>query len=66
MGATWMMGGAGMLYRQSPSRLCSSYLRDDQLYAGTAVMVLAVAALIAWLRHVLRAVPMEGSGASRS
>lgn len=54
LGASWMMAVAGLLYRQSPQRLCSSYLQDDQAHAGAALIVLAIAIIGTWLARMLR------------
>jgi hypothetical protein len=43
----WMFATAGMLIRESESRLCVSYLVGDQFWAGTGLIVLA-AGLLAW------------------
>lgn len=40
---------AGMLYQDAPERLCNYYLRDDQLIAGTGLVMYAIAAALAWL-----------------
>ena len=39
---SWMLATAGMLYQASETRLCVSYLFDDQLVAGRALVVAAV------------------------
>lgn len=37
----WMSATAGMLYVDAPSRLCVSYLQDDQRHAGIGLVLLA-------------------------
>jgi hypothetical protein len=46
---TAMTAIAGMLYQDAPERLCNYYLRDDQLIAGTGLVIYAIAAALAWL-----------------
>lgn len=43
----WMAGSAGLLYREGEDRLCVNYLLQDQLAAGSGLLVLAVMA-VAW------------------
>jgi len=38
----WMMATAGLLYRDSESRLCVNYLVDQQAWAGTGLLGLAL------------------------
>ncbi len=38
----WMTATAGMLYLDTPARLCVSYLLDDQRWTGTGLIVLAL------------------------
>ena len=38
----WMMATAGLLYRESESRLCVNYLVDQQAWAGTGLLGLAL------------------------
>lgn len=38
----WMMATAGLLYREAESRLCVNYLVDQQWWAGTGLLALAV------------------------
>lgn len=47
----WMAGSAGLLYREAEDRLCVNYLLQDQLTAGTGLLVLAVmaAAWASWM-----------------
>lgn len=42
------MAIAGMLYQQIPQRLCNTYLLDDQVDAGQALVWLAVALGASW------------------
>jgi hypothetical protein len=46
-----MMAIAGMLYQDAPQRLCNSYLMDDQVVAGTGLVVFAIAIALAWVAH---------------
>jgi hypothetical protein len=55
--AAWMLATAGLLYRDTETRLCVNYLTDDQRVTGTGLVVwaLALGALAAWrLRPLLR------------
>lgn len=38
----------GMLYQDAPSRLCNSYLIDDQAVAGTGLVILAIVLPLLW------------------
>ena len=38
----WMSATAGMLYLDTPQRLCVNYLQDDQQHAGIGLILLAV------------------------
>jgi len=38
----WMMATAGLLYRESENRLCVNYLVDQQAWAGTGLLGLAL------------------------
>jgi hypothetical protein len=51
----WMLATAGLLIRESETRLCVSYLERDQLWAGTGLIALAVALLAGGLQHLLPA-----------
>jgi hypothetical protein len=44
-----MMAITGMLYQDSSQRLCNYYLLDDQLVAGSGMVIYAIAAVLAWL-----------------
>jgi len=46
---TWMGATVGLLYQEAESRLCLAYLADAQQRAGTGLVVLAVAVLVAWV-----------------
>lgn len=50
----WMMCSAGMLYIDTPARLCVNYLQDDQQQTGTALILLAVVLGVQALRRALR------------
>ncbi len=45
---TWMMAVAGLLLRDAPVRVCTSYLTSDQRYAGTGLLLLAAALGVRW------------------
>jgi len=46
---------AGMLYQDTPRRLCNLYLIDDQMIAGTGLVTLAIAVAVAWgIRQLTR------------
>jgi hypothetical protein len=38
----WMTATAGMLYLDTPQRLCVNYLEDDQRHAGIGLVLLAI------------------------
>lgn len=50
----WMLATAGMLYLDTPARLCVNYLQDDQRHTGTGLVLLAVVLGAVALRQVLR------------
>lgn len=53
---------AGMLYQDTPRRLCNLYLIDDQMIAGAGLVTLAIAVAVAWgIRQLTR--PAESSQA---
>jgi hypothetical protein len=52
----WMLATAGMLIRESESRLCVSYLVNDQVWAGTGLMALAAGLLAFGLLRLCRPV----------
>jgi hypothetical protein len=60
----WMLGTAGLLIRESDTRLCVSYLAQDQLWAGTGLITFAFA-LSAWGLLRLRQVMSEARGGRR-
>lgn len=45
---TWMMAVAGLLLRDAPVRVCTSYLAQDQQYAGTGLLLLGAAIGVRW------------------
>lgn len=52
-GFCWVSAVVGMLYQESPQRLCNFYLLDDQLITGIGLVIIAIAiptiwALFAW------------------
>jgi len=46
---TWMAAVAGLLLRDAPVRVCTTYLVRDQLYAGTGLLLLATAIGVRWV-----------------
>lgn len=58
----WMTATAGMLYLDTPARLCVSYLIDDQRWTGTGLIVLALALGWVALRRVLRPAGVVAAG----
>ena len=52
--AAWMTAIVGLLYQDTPARLCNAYLLDDQLRAGQGLVLLSVAVPALWLWHQLR------------
>lgn len=42
--SVWMMASVGMLYRDAPARLCTSYARSEQQQVGIALISLTVLA----------------------
>ena len=51
----WMFATAGLLYREAESRLCASYLAEDQLWTGNGLVMLAVALGALALRRLVAA-----------
>jgi hypothetical protein len=51
----WMFATAGLLYREAESRLCVSYLAEDQLWTGNGLVALAVALGALALRRLVAA-----------
>jgi hypothetical protein len=51
----WMFATAGLLYREAESRLCASYLAEDQLWTGNGLVVLALALGALALRRLVAA-----------
>lgn len=45
----WMLASAGLLIRESESRLCVSYRFNDQVWAGTGLLALAAGVLVVGL-----------------
>jgi hypothetical protein len=45
---TWMAAVTGLLLRDAPVRLCTTYLVRDQVYAGTGLLLLATAVGVRW------------------
>jgi len=44
----WMAAVVGLLLRDAPVRVCTSYLARDQWYAGTGLLLLATAVGVRW------------------
>jgi hypothetical protein len=57
-----MMAVVGQLYQDSPVRLCNSYLLDDQVRLGQALVVLSVAAGVAWIAHMFLTLMRRDAG----
>lgn len=57
----WMTLTAGLLYQDYPSQLCSVYLDEQQSVAGSALVVLAVTVLVAWLFHAYQLLADQGT-----
>jgi hypothetical protein len=51
----WMLATAGLLIRESETRLCVSYLERDQFWAGSGLIALALALLAGGIQHLLHA-----------
>ncbi len=51
----WMLAIAGMLYIDSPSRLCNFYLLDDQVWAGRGLVILAILLPSIWFAFEFKA-----------
>lgn len=62
----WMTATAGMLYLDTPARLCVSYLVDDQRWTGIGLIVLALALGGVALRRALRPAVAEGQAMERA
>lgn len=52
---TWMAAVAGLLLRDAPVRLCTTYLERDQYYAGTGLLLFATACGVRWFAQWLAA-----------
>jgi len=53
----WMSATVGLIYQDSPQRLCLSYLIDAQERAGRGLVVAAVVVGVAWSWRALRSSP---------
>lgn len=53
--AVWMTATVGLLYLDSPARLCNAYLIDDQLIAGRGLVLLALLGGLGWCGLLLGA-----------
>ena len=49
----WMTATAGMLYLDTPQRLCVNYLQDDQRHAGIGLVLLALLLGAVAIRRVM-------------
>ena len=47
-----MMAIVGMLYIDSPLRLCNAYLQDDQIRLGQWLVGISATLAVAWLAHI--------------
>ena len=61
---TWMMAVAGLLLRDAPVRVCTSYLTQDQQYAGTGLLLLGTAIGVRWF-VVFLGLPTDAASAQR-
>ncbi len=50
---TWMAAVTGLLLRDAPARLCTSYLESDQVHAGTGLLLLGTAIGVRWFVSLL-------------
>jgi hypothetical protein len=50
---TWMLATAGLLIRESETRLCVSYLQRDQVWAGPGLICLSLLLLAAGMLRLL-------------
>ena len=50
----WMTATAGMLYLDTPQRLCVNYLQDDQRHAGIGLVLLAMTLGAAAIRRAMQ------------
>ncbi len=62
---TWMMAVAGLLLRDAPVRVCTSYLTQDQQYAGTGLLLLGTAIGVRWFAGWLGA-PTDAASVQRT
>lgn len=62
----WMAAVVGIIYQNTPARLCNFYLASDQQIAGVGLVVLAVFLPLAWLGCVWKQVRryLGGDGAA--
>jgi hypothetical protein len=56
-----MWAAAGWLYRVSPVRLCNSYLIEDQIRAGDALLWISIALALLWLSSFFFGAPSKAS-----
>lgn len=61
---TWMMAVVGVLLRDAPARVCTSYLVQDQRDAGTGLLCAAVIIGVRWVVASI-ALPTDSAGAIR-
>lgn len=52
----WMTATAGMLYLDTPQRLCVNYLQDDQRHAGIGLVLLAIVLGVLAIHRAMRPV----------
>lgn len=49
-----MSAAVGLLYEESPLRLCNAYLLDDQVNLGRGLVVVSMTVGLMWCTHLLR------------
>ena len=57
----WMTATAGMLYLETPQRLCVNYLQDDQQHTGIGLVLLAMGLGALAIRRVMQNEAQENS-----
>lgn len=50
----WMLATVGLLFHDTPTRLCASYLMDDQRLTGIGLVAYAIAVAIGIVLHLRR------------
>jgi hypothetical protein len=62
---TWMAAVVGLLLRDAPVRLCTSYLVSDQVHAGTGLLLLGTAIGVRWFVSLLGSGGQEDAVSAR-